>query len=97
MIEYHELGEVIETLTYDFEVEIVKIVKFHPWKCFADHFHGINYSKIEYYCENLDQYGDTLLGVLIAWITFHQLGGPHNELVEGLVRLLKLDEFDSES
>ena len=86
-------GRIINTFVYDFDGVEVTIIKFHPWV------YENGYStkkpdmeKIEYYCEEINQSADSLIGILITWMVEHQLGRNQGALTQGIARMLKLSD-----
>lgn len=84
-------GKVIDKFDYDFDGIEVNIVKYHPWMYEKGRStHKPDMEKIEYYCEEISQSSNTLMGILLSWIVYRQLGMNQDALVTGLARMLKL-------
>lgn len=86
------LGRVIARFTYDFDGEIMEVVKFHPWK--AD---GIslcvgkpNMEETHFHCDDLHESSLTLHGLIITWIANKRLGLNQHSLVAGIRRALDI-------
>jgi len=89
-------GRVLERFSYDFDGIVMEVIKFHPHKFENGHQvikQGramIDEDKVEYHCDEISQSSMNLFRLVLAWITFKQLGQNQSALVVGFARALKL-------
>lgn len=83
-------GEPIQTFEYDFDGEIMTVIKYHPWKT-----EGCTMltgqpdkSEILYSCKELSESCDSLQSLVISWIARKNLGHNQHGLVAGVTRAL---------
>lgn len=82
-------GRVIDEFIYDFDGDVMNVVKYHPW---IDRSKQANKDIIEYHCEEISQSAESILPLVIAWIAHRKLGSNQQALVIGICRMLKLEE-----
>jgi len=51
-----------------------------------------SHEKSTYVCEEMNQYADSMMKIILAWIIYKQLGLNQGALLEALARMLKLGE-----
>ncbi len=87
-------GKVIERFEYDFDGEVLEVVKYHPWNKSGSTLlrNDPNLNVVEYHCEAIRQSFNTLDGLLIAWIANRRIGGNQHYLVQGVCRALLIPE-----
>jgi hypothetical protein len=87
-------GQVLDRFQYDFDGEVMDVVKFHPWKvngCTV--FKGqADTDRVHYHCEELHESSDNVLKLVISWMANKKLGNNEGSLVYGICRALCLDE-----
>ena len=85
-------GKVIDRFTYDFDGEIMDVVKYHPWKtrgcevCVG----RPNMEEINFHNEELHASFLTIHGLLITWIAYKRLGLNQHALAYGICRALDI-------
>jgi len=84
-------GRVVERFEYDFDGEIMDVVKYHPFKRDGSTvLRKIDEEKISYSCEEISQSSVSLEHLVIAWIAYKSLGLNQHALVSGIARALEL-------
>lgn len=86
-------GKVIEKFDYDFDGEMLHVVKFHPWKvegctCLTGQ---PDLSIINYHCQELHESTDSIQYLLISWIANKNLGLNQYALVYGISKALGIN------
>jgi len=86
-------GKVIDRFDYDFDGEIMEVVKFHPWKAEGNHLlcGQPDLSEIHYHCAELRESNKSLQYLLIAWIANKNLGLNQHSLVYGISKALSIN------
>jgi hypothetical protein len=84
-------GKVIDYITLDFDGVKCEITKYHPYKDFCRS-KEIDTSKVEYHSEEMHQSTNTIYGMVIAFITYKQLGLNHHSLAGGICRALQIND-----
>ena len=93
-------GKVLDRMSYDFDGQKFEVTKFYGHK-FDEKGHSvmdpvrlnsqlIDESVVLYHCDEISQSAESLFGLLIAWITYKQLGLNNGALVAGIARALLL-------
>ncbi len=86
-------GRVMCHYEYDFDGQVMRVVKYHPWKC-----DGCNVltgqpdlESVQFSCKELHQSCDSLQYLLISWMAYKNLGFGNNDgIVGGIARALKV-------
>jgi hypothetical protein len=92
-------GKVLTHCSYNFDGQVFEVTKFYGHKMddrgfqiFQDNSKTpeLDTSKPLYHCEEISQSTETFFGLLLAWITYKQLGLNQSQLVAGLCRALQI-------
>ncbi len=87
-------GKVLETFEFVIDGHELWIVKYHPWMRDGNRIKvgTPNLEVVEYNCDEICQSANSMMVLIIAWITYKQLGCNQDSLVCGIARMLKLEE-----
>jgi hypothetical protein len=83
-------GAVLDVFDYDFDGEVMKVTKYHPWKrqgCTVLSGQP-NTEVVEYHCEELHVSAESLQYLLLEWLAYKNLGLNQHALVAGVSRAL---------
>lgn len=83
-------GKVIETFDYNFDGQIMTVVKYHPWT--DGYCKRFSPELVEYSCEEISQSAESLFSLIIAWMVYRKLGSNQQALTSGICRMLKLED-----
>lgn len=87
-------GDVIETFTYNFDGISTDIVKYHPYES-ANGGASLgckgNQNKVMFYNGFVRESNESLLYIILLFLTQHQLGQNHRSLAKGLCKALDID------
>lgn len=87
-------GRVMETFNFVIDGYELEIVEYHPWIREGSRIKTgtPNLDLVEYNCDEISQSANSMMVLIIAWITYKQLGWNQDSLVCGIARMLKLEE-----
>ena len=87
-------GMIIETFEFLIDGHELIIVKYHPWVREGNRIltGTPNLDLVEYNCDEISQSANSMMVLIIAWITYKKLGCNQDSLVCGIARMLKLEE-----
>lgn len=86
-------GKVLDRFQYDFDGEVMDVVKFHPWQqngCTVLRGQA-DTDKVAYHCEELHQSSNNVMELVIAWMAHKKLGNNEGSLVQGICRALSIN------
>ncbi len=83
-------GKVIDKFSYDFDGNLMEVVKYHPWIVKNGHVKTGNpdFNKIEYHCADIHESSSNLYYLIISWIANKNLGLNQDSLVIGIAKAL---------
>lgn len=86
-------GKALDHFSYDFDGQVLEVVKFHPWK--RDGCTVLSgkpdESKIQFHVEEMHESFHDIQTLLVAWITCQNLGrGNNDSLIYGICRALEI-------
>ena len=86
-------GKVIDRFTYDFDGDVMEVIKFHPWQTEGNQVltGQPDLSEIHYHCVELRESSESLQYLLIAWIANKNLGRNQYSLVAGISKALSIN------
>jgi len=84
-------GKVVEKFTYDFDGVPLDVTKYYANK-FIDGFHkkGEYEDVYSYHSDELHASYHSMFALIIAWITYKQLGLNNHSLASGICRALEI-------
>jgi hypothetical protein len=93
-------GKIIQRFEYNFDGQVMEVVKFHPWKT-HENGHTIlsgqpDLDKVEYECPEIHVGSENLFELILHWIARKHLGDNHDSLVTGVCRALCIGSAESE-
>ena len=74
-------GEVIDQFEYDFDGVQMSVVKYIS---------NCSHGKVLYCCEEISQSSESIYALVIAWITWQNLGNNQWSLVDGICKALEI-------
>lgn len=85
-------GRVLTRFVYDFDGDVMEVVKFHPWKTDGCTVLTGNPDEtlVRYHCEELHESSDSLQALLLSWMAHKNLGLNQGALVQGIAKALGL-------
>lgn len=91
-------GIVLERYRYDFDGQIMEVIKFNPWK--QDGVRILTgqpdeYS-IRYHCDEINESSDSLQYLLLSWIAHKNLGQNQYPLVIGISKALGIYKVEND-
>lgn len=88
------LGRVMEKFNFVIDGYELEIIEYHPWvrEWSMIRTGAPNLDLVKYHCEEIGESADSMMVLIIAWITNKQLGWNQDALVCGIARMLKLEE-----
>ena len=83
-------GIVIDYFEYNFDGQVMNVTKYNPWNV-----NGCtllvgspNESVVNYHCEELSESSSSLQYLLLAWMTYKNLGLNQHALIHGVAKAI---------
>ena len=86
-------GRVLGTFFFDFDGELMSVVKYHPY-IYEDHVStgSVDTTMVRYHCDEISRSSSSLKLLVIHWMAQHTVGLNSAGLAEGIGRALNLVE-----
>jgi len=86
-------GKVLDCFEYDFDGDMLSVTKYHPFKyennCAIN---GQFSDEINYHVEEMHESFNSMHSMLIAWVTYKNLGYNNGALAAGKCRALEIKQ-----